>query len=77
MTSEAAIFDLDRTLLRGASGPIISDALRDVGLLPESNMPGPGLVIRLFVVVGESPPSRLLTRQLARLASVWDRERAI
>jgi putative phosphoserine phosphatase/1-acylglycerol-3-phosphate O-acyltransferase len=77
MTSEAAIFDLDRTLLRGASGPIISDALRDVGLLPERNIPGQGLVFRLFDVVGETRPSMLLTRQLARMASGWDRDRAI
>ena len=25
----AAFFDLDRTLLRGASGPVITEALRD------------------------------------------------
>ncbi len=32
-TAGAAFFDLDRTLLTGASGPFISEALRHVGLL--------------------------------------------
>src|SRR4029453_11653474 len=44
----AAIFDLDRTLLRGASGPVISDALREAGVLSERSLPGEGLVYRGF-----------------------------
>ena len=35
----AAIFDLDRTLLSGASGPIIGEALRHVGLLTTPSGP--------------------------------------
>jgi putative phosphoserine phosphatase/1-acylglycerol-3-phosphate O-acyltransferase len=74
--SAAAIFDLDRTLLRGASGPIISDALREEGLLPDRSIPGQGLVFRVFDLVGETRPSMYLTRQLARVANGWDQERA-
>ncbi len=73
MASAAAFFDLDRTLLRGASGPVLSEALRSVGVLPDRSIPGEGLLFRLFDVVGETLPSMLLTRQAARMAAGWDR----
>jgi putative phosphoserine phosphatase/1-acylglycerol-3-phosphate O-acyltransferase len=76
MANEAAIFDLDRTLLAGASGPVISGALRTVGLLPDRSLPGEDLVFRLFNLVGENWPSMFLTRQGARLAAGWDRDAA-
>lgn len=76
MRREAAIFDLDRTLLAGASGPVISTALRKVGLLPDRTIPGEDLVFRLFNVVGENWPSMFLTRQGVRLAAGWDRDTA-
>lgn len=72
-TSEAAFFDLDRTLLRGASGPVFSEMLRAVGVIPDRTIPGEGLLYRLFDVVGETLPSMLMTRQAARLASGWNR----
>jgi putative phosphoserine phosphatase/1-acylglycerol-3-phosphate O-acyltransferase len=72
MGESAAIFDLDRTLLAGASGPVISAALRSVGLLNERVMPGEDLLFRVFNVVGENRPSMMLTRQGARLARGWD-----
>jgi putative phosphoserine phosphatase/1-acylglycerol-3-phosphate O-acyltransferase len=77
MSSEAAIFDLDRTILKGASGPVISNALREAGVLPERSIPGQGLIFKVFDTIGETRPSMLLTRQLARMASGWDRELAI
>jgi putative phosphoserine phosphatase/1-acylglycerol-3-phosphate O-acyltransferase len=67
----AAFFDLDRTLLLGASGPTISVALREHGLLPERSIPGEGLVFTIFNVIGETLPSMLLTRQGARAAKGW------
>ena len=39
MAETAAIFDLDRTLLAGASGPIISAALRDAGVISSRRSP--------------------------------------
>ncbi len=69
----AAFFDLDRTLLRGASGPVISEALRSAGVLGERNMPGEALVYRIFNLIGETRPSMLLTRQAARFANGWTR----
>lgn len=69
----AAFFDLDRTLLRGASGPMFSTALKRVGLLPDRSIPGEGLVFKFFDVVGETVPSMIATRQMARAAAGWDR----
>jgi putative phosphoserine phosphatase/1-acylglycerol-3-phosphate O-acyltransferase len=72
----AVFFDLDRTLLRGASGPVISDALRKVGVLADRSIPGEALVYRVFDLFGETAPSMLLTRQAARFAKGWVRESA-
>lgn len=73
MASEAVFFDLDRTLLRGASGPVFTEALRAAGVVPDRRIPGEGLLYKFFDVVGETLPSMFLTRQAARLASGWDR----
>lgn len=71
--ASAAFFDLDRTLLVGASGPVISDELRREGLLPERHVPGEGLVFDVFNLVGETLPGMFLTRQAARAAAGWPR----
>jgi putative phosphoserine phosphatase/1-acylglycerol-3-phosphate O-acyltransferase len=63
----AAFFDLDRTLLAGASGPAFSAALRKAGMLSRS-IPGEGLVYRLFNLIGETLPSMAFARQGATLA---------
>lgn len=73
MGQEAAFFDLDRTLLRGASGPVISEALRQVGLMSNRRLPGEGLVYRVFDIVGESRPTMQMARQAARFAEGWAR----
>lgn len=73
MARTAAIFDLDRTLLAGASGPVISSALKSVGLLSDRTIPGENLLFSLFNLVGENRPSMYLTRQGARVAAGWDR----
>ena len=69
----AAFFDLDRTLLGGASGPVISAELRAAGVLPDRTMPGESFVFGLFNAIGETWPSMLLTRQAARAARGWPR----
>lgn len=71
MSQEAAFFDLDRTLLLGASGPTLSRALRHHGLLPGDPVPGEGLAFKIFDIFGENLPSILLTRQGARGAKGW------
>jgi putative phosphoserine phosphatase/1-acylglycerol-3-phosphate O-acyltransferase len=70
----AAFFDLDRTLLAGASGPMFSAMLRKVGVLPDRTIPGEGLAFKVFDTIGETVPSMLVTRQMARAAAGWDRE---
>lgn len=71
MPGSAAFFDLDRTLLRGASGPAISRALRSVGLLPDRSIPGESLLFGLFDLIGENRPSMMVARQMARAAAGW------
>ena len=68
----AAFFDLDRTLLKGASGPVFSTMLKRVGLLPDRSIPGEGVAFRLFDVIGETIPSMVATRQMARAARGWE-----
>ena len=71
MAQTAAFFDLDRTLLSGASGPIISAALRDAGVISSRTIPGEGLVYGLFNRIGETLPSMALARQAANVAKGW------
>lgn len=66
-----AVFDLDRTLLSGASGPILGEALRHVGLIGTSTGPLESLAFGIFNLIGETWPSMLVTRQGARAARGW------
>lgn len=63
----AAVFDLDRTLLVGASGPLLSEALREAGLRGRE-FPGEKLLFDVFNRVGETLPAMALARQGASLA---------
>lgn len=72
----AAIFDLDRTLLAGSSGPVFSEALRAAGIVTGNPVPGESLLFKLFDVVGETLPSMALARQAASLAKGRD-QRAV
>ena len=71
MPKGAAFFDLDRTLLRGASGPLISEALVAAGIAPERGLPGQGLLYRVYNLVGETLPSMALARAAAVIAKGW------
>jgi putative phosphoserine phosphatase/1-acylglycerol-3-phosphate O-acyltransferase len=63
----AAFFDLDRTLLAGASGEVFSHAMKAAGLVSRS-LPGESFLYKLFNTVGETVPSMALARQAAVLA---------
>jgi len=65
--SGAAFFDLDRTLLAGASGELLSAAMREVGYVSRS-LPGEKYVYGLFNRIGETLPSMALARQAASLS---------
>ena len=66
-TSGAAFFDLDRTLLRGASGEVFSHAMQVAGLSSRS-MPGERFMFGLFNAIGETLPTMALARQAVTLA---------
>jgi putative phosphoserine phosphatase / 1-acylglycerol-3-phosphate O-acyltransferase len=63
----AAFFDLDRTLLAGASGEVFSKAMKAAGLVSRS-IPGEALLFKVFNTIGETLPSMALARQGASLA---------
>lgn len=63
----AAFFDLDRTLLAGASGEVFSSAMRTAGLVTRT-IPGEALLFRVFNTVGETLPAMALARQAATLS---------
>ena len=63
----AAIFDLDRTLLQGGTGPLLSRAMYDLGVVTRK-LPGEGLLYGLFDLIGETLPSIFLARQATLLA---------
>jgi putative phosphoserine phosphatase/1-acylglycerol-3-phosphate O-acyltransferase len=66
----AAFFDLDRTLLRGASAPVIGEALKAAGVTDRS-IPGQQLLMRIYDLFGENRPSMEVTRRAVRFASGW------
>jgi putative phosphoserine phosphatase/1-acylglycerol-3-phosphate O-acyltransferase len=63
----AAFFDLDRTLLSGASGEVFSAAMKAAGLVNRS-MPGESMLFRVFNTIGETLPSMALARQAVAMA---------
>lgn len=69
--SGAAFFDLDRTLLKNASGPLITEALIAAGLVNERTLPAQQAIYRVFDVIGESLPSIGLARAAALAAKGW------
>lgn len=72
MGQGAAFFDLDRTLLRGASGPVISESLKKAGVT-DRTIPGEQVVYRLYDLFGENRPSMEVTRRAVRFAAGWVR----
>ena len=63
----AAFFDLDRTLLAGASGEVFSHAMREAGLVSRT-IPGENMLYKLFNTIGETLPSMALARQAVTFA---------
>lgn len=63
----AAFFDLDRTLLAGASGEVFSRVMHQAGL-SSGPFPGEKLLFGLFNTIGETLPSMALARQAVTLA---------
>jgi putative phosphoserine phosphatase/1-acylglycerol-3-phosphate O-acyltransferase len=72
MTRGAAFFDLDRTLLRGASGPVLQEHLKAAGLVGDRTLPGQGMFNRVYDVLGENRLFMAASKQLVRVAKGWD-----
>lgn len=68
MRAQAAFFDLDRTLLSGSSAPVLSDAMFEVGLASRRSIPGQGLMMGAYALLGETVPSMVLARAAALTA---------
>ena len=69
---EAVFVDLDRTLLRGASGPVIDGALRAEGLLEgRPRLPASGLMYGFYDLFGETLPMMVLVRIAAHFVKGW------
>ncbi len=71
MGKGAAFFDLDRTLLKRASGPLITEALVSMGLVSPRTLVGQDLLYGMFNIVGETLPSIVLARGAALVAKGW------
>lgn len=72
LSAGVAFIDLDRTLLSGASGPVISEALHEVGFRGRP-FPGESVLYWLFNTFGENLPSMALARQAAGMAKGKER----
>ena len=69
----AAFFDLDRTLLAGASGEVFSAAMQAAGFTSR-RLPGERLLYGVFNRIGETLPSMAITRQAATMAKGRSRD---
>ena len=74
MGRAAAFFDLDRTLLRKASGPVFTEALVSAGIAPSRGVPGMGLVYKANDLLGESAAAMGMARMAANVARGWKPE---
>ena len=74
MAQGAAFFDLDRTLLRKASGPVFTEALVSAGVAPNRSVPGIDLVYRANDLLGESAVAMGMARLAANVAKGWQPE---
>ncbi len=68
----AAFFDLDRTLLRSASGRVIGEALNEAGVT-DRKIPGEQIIYRMYDLFGENRASMEVTRRAVRYAAGWVR----
>jgi putative phosphoserine phosphatase/1-acylglycerol-3-phosphate O-acyltransferase len=69
----AVFVDLDRTLLRGASGLVLSAAMRAEGLYDgRPSLPGESLLYKLYAAQGESLAFMAMVRAAPRFTSGWD-----
>jgi len=74
-SGEAVFVDLDRTLLRGASGLVLGAAMRAEGLFDgRPSLPGESLIYRLYDFQGESLAFMAMVRAAPRFTAGWEAE---
>ena len=74
----AVFVDLDRTLLRGPSGPVLDLALRRRGVVPhDRKLPGAGALYAIYGRLGENLVSMGLARAAAALAKGWSQDEVL
>ncbi len=71
MARGAAFFDLDRTLLAGASWPVFAKALRQTGVLPDHDQPIAEGLFAFFRVFGESYLTMQATKRAVGRTRGW------
>ena len=71
--TSAAFFDLDRTLLRGASGAVFSAAMKRAGVLSHRANPLEPVLFGVFNLLGENWPTMMATKAAARASKGWKR----
>jgi putative phosphoserine phosphatase / 1-acylglycerol-3-phosphate O-acyltransferase len=71
-SANAAVFDLDRTLLDGGSGLVIQRHLRERGLGPDRDIPFAGPIFKAFEMLGETRLSMQLAKLAVRASKGWD-----
>jgi putative phosphoserine phosphatase / 1-acylglycerol-3-phosphate O-acyltransferase len=71
MAGAAAVFDLDRTLLRTSSTPFLNAALFETGLAGRPGVPGQGFMMAFYNLFGETIPSMALARAAVVAARGW------
>lgn len=59
----AAFFDLDRTVIPGSSGAVVTHRLRAAGVVDAPRVPGESMLYRVYASMGENLPSMVLARQ--------------
>lgn len=69
---QAAIFDLDRTILSGGSGPVITASLAAQGLVPAWQAGVANATFGIYDRMGESRLSMELARRVVGRAKGWD-----
>ena len=70
---KAVFVDLDRTLLRRASGPALNTSLMAVGVIPAGrSLPGDRLLYAIYDAFGENLLAMGLARAAARVARGWE-----
>lgn len=75
MASTAAFFDLDRTLIKGASATAFADALADAGVTEQRSIPLAGLFMKFYEEVGETPIAMIPASQAVRANKGWSVEK--